>query len=59
MREGMVGQLRIGAIPVTLPIISLLTAPFAKRHGRTDIVVTSQTPSKSNATSMSSAWMLA
>jgi DNA-binding transcriptional LysR family regulator len=43
MREGMVGQLRIGAIPVTLPIISLLTAPFAKRHDRTDIVVTSQT----------------
>jgi DNA-binding transcriptional LysR family regulator len=43
MREGMVGQLRIGAIPVTLPIISLLTAPFAKRHGRTEIVVTSQT----------------
>jgi DNA-binding transcriptional LysR family regulator len=43
MREGMVGQLRIGAIPVTLPVVSLLTAPFAKRHGRTDIVVTSQT----------------
>jgi DNA-binding transcriptional LysR family regulator len=43
MREGMVGQLRIGAIPVTLPIISLLTAPFAKRHDRTDIVVRSQT----------------
>ena len=42
MREGMVGQLRIGAIPVTLPIISLLTAPFAKHHARTDIVVTSQ-----------------
>lgn len=41
MREGMVGQLRIGAIPVTLPIISLLTTPFAKRHERTDIVVTS------------------
>jgi len=43
MRDGMVGQLRIGAIPVTLPIISLLTAPFAKRHERTSIVVTSQT----------------
>jgi DNA-binding transcriptional LysR family regulator len=43
MREGMVGQLKIGAIPVTLPIISLLTAPFAKRHERTNIVVTSQT----------------
>ncbi len=43
MREGMVGQLRIGAIPVTLPIVSLLTAPFAGRHSRTDIVVTSLT----------------
>src|SRR5258707_443458 len=41
MREGLVGQLRIGAIPVTLPIVSLLTAPFAKRHERTDILVTS------------------
>lgn len=43
MREGMVGQLRIGAIPVSLPIISLLTAPFARRHRRTNVVVTSQT----------------
>ena len=43
MRDGMVGQLRIGAIPVTLPIIPLLTAPFARRHRRTDIVVSSQT----------------
>jgi DNA-binding transcriptional LysR family regulator len=41
MRDGMVGQLRIGAIPVTLPIISLLTSSFARRHARTDIVVTS------------------
>jgi DNA-binding transcriptional LysR family regulator len=43
MREGMVGQLRIGAIPVTLPIVSLVTAPFARRHPRTSIVVRSQT----------------
>jgi DNA-binding transcriptional LysR family regulator len=43
MRDGMVGQLRIGAIPVTLPILPLLTVPFAQRHQRTDIVVTSQT----------------
>lgn len=43
MREGLVGQLRIGAIPVTLPIVPLLTAPFTKRHQRTDIVVISQT----------------
>jgi DNA-binding transcriptional LysR family regulator len=39
MREGLVGQLRIGAIPVTLPIVPLLTTPFARRHGRTDIQV--------------------
>jgi DNA-binding transcriptional LysR family regulator len=32
MRTGLSGQLRIGAIPVTLPITSLLTTPFAKRH---------------------------
>ena len=41
MREGLVGQLRIGAIPVTLPIVPLLTVPFAKRHERTDIQVIS------------------
>jgi DNA-binding transcriptional LysR family regulator len=43
MREGIVGQLKIGAIPVTLPFVPLLTVPFARRHQRTDIVVTSQT----------------
>jgi DNA-binding transcriptional LysR family regulator len=43
MREGLVGRLRIGAIPVTLPIVSLLTTPFIERHGRTTIVVRSQT----------------
>ncbi len=43
MREGLVGQLRIGAIPVTLPIVPLLTTPFARRHGRTDIQVVSLT----------------
>jgi DNA-binding transcriptional LysR family regulator len=47
MREGMVGRVKIGAIPVTLPIVSLLTAPFAKRHPRrADIIVTSQTSIK-------------
>src|SRR6202040_3462690 len=29
MWEGLVGQLRIGAIPVTLPVVPLLTGPFA------------------------------
>jgi DNA-binding transcriptional LysR family regulator len=43
MREGLAGRLRIGAIPVTLPIVPLLTAPFARRHQRTDIQVTSLT----------------
>jgi DNA-binding transcriptional LysR family regulator len=43
MRAGLVGQLRIGAIPVTLPIVSLLTTPFIERHDRTTIIVTSQT----------------
>ena len=43
MREGLVGRLRIGAIPVTLPIVSLLTTPFIERHARTSIVVSSQT----------------
>ncbi len=43
MREGLVGQLRIGAIPVTLPIVPLLTTPFVRRHGRTDIQVVSLT----------------
>jgi DNA-binding transcriptional LysR family regulator len=43
IREGPLGQLRIGAIPVTLPIVPLLTAPFTERHQRTDIVVISQT----------------
>jgi DNA-binding transcriptional LysR family regulator len=43
LREGMVGRLRIGAIPVVLPVISLLTEPFAKRYDRTSIAVTSHT----------------
>jgi DNA-binding transcriptional LysR family regulator len=41
MREGLVGRLRIGAIPVTLPVLPLLTGPFAKHHERTDIQVVS------------------
>ncbi len=41
MRRGLGGQLKIGAIPVTLPIISLLTTPFAKRHPHTTTVIRS------------------
>jgi len=43
MREGLTGVLRIGAIPVTLPVIALLTTPFAQQHQRVRIVITSQT----------------
>ena len=41
MRKGLAGRLKIGAIPVTLPIISLLTTPFAKSHPHTTIVIRS------------------
>jgi DNA-binding transcriptional LysR family regulator len=43
MRTGLSGQLRIGAIPVTLPGVSLLTTPFAKRHQRVRAVIRSLT----------------
>jgi DNA-binding transcriptional LysR family regulator len=43
MRQGLAGHLRIGGIPVTLPIISLLTTPFAARHPQVRLSVTSLT----------------
>ncbi len=43
MRRGLTGYLKIGAIPVTLPIISLLTTPFAKHHPHTHTVIRSLT----------------
>src|ERR1700684_3401803 len=43
MRRGLTGYLKIGAIPVTLPIISLLTTPFAKRHPHAHTVIRSLT----------------
>ncbi len=35
LREGLTGQLRIGAIPVSLPALALLTAPFGAIHSKT------------------------
>jgi len=43
LHEGLVGQVRIGAIPVALPALGLLTARFAARHSRAQIEVVSQT----------------
>ncbi len=43
LREGLAGQLRIGAIPVSLPALALLTAPFSTIHSKTRFQVISQT----------------
>jgi DNA-binding transcriptional LysR family regulator len=43
MQGGLVGRLQIGAIPVALPTLPLLTRAFAERHPLTNIVVISQT----------------
>lgn len=43
LREGLEGQIRIGAIPVSLPSVAILTAAFAARHPRTRFQVTSHT----------------
>src|SRR5882672_2374852 len=37
MKAGLTGRLRIGAIPVTLPIVSLLTGPFAQQFPQVTI----------------------
>lgn len=41
LRAGLVGRLRIGAIPVALPTVSQLTAPFAGRHPQVSITIMS------------------
>jgi DNA-binding transcriptional LysR family regulator len=41
MRQGLVGQLRIGVVPSALPIISLITAPFAGAHPKVMISIRS------------------
>ena len=41
--HGLVGRLRMGAIPTMLPLISLLTTPFAAQHPRVTLTVLSLT----------------
>jgi len=43
LREGLAGQLRIGAIPVSLPALALLTVPFGAIQSKTRFQITSQT----------------
>ena len=41
LREGLIGRLRIGAIPTVLPAMALVTTPFAGRHPKVTITVLS------------------
>jgi DNA-binding transcriptional LysR family regulator len=43
MRHGLTGHLRIGGIPVALPVLPLLTTPFAARHPRVRLTISSLT----------------
>src|SRR3984893_13447177 len=43
LRDGLEGRIRIGAVPVSLPAVALLTGPFAAKHPRTRFEVISQT----------------
>jgi DNA-binding transcriptional LysR family regulator len=43
MRRGLTGHLRVGGIPVALPVLPLLTTPFAARHPRVRLTVMSLT----------------
>ncbi len=43
LREGLVGRLRIGAIPVTLPMMDLITRPFTQSHPGVSVSIISLT----------------
>lgn len=43
LRGGLVGRLRIGAIPVTLPMLAHLTEPFTTRHPGVTLTILSLT----------------
>jgi DNA-binding transcriptional LysR family regulator len=43
MKKGLTGRLRIGAVPSALPVVSLVTGPFARRHPLVTISVLSMT----------------
>ncbi len=41
MRDGLVGRLRLGAIPTSLPVITLITKPLREHHPALDISIVS------------------
>ena len=53
-RRSLIGHLKIGAIPVTPPIVSLLTTPFNKRHPHTTVIIRSLTSIEIQGVSMTS-----
>lgn len=42
LKGGLIGRLRLGAIPTTLPVVSLITGPFHARHPLVTIAVLSR-----------------
>lgn len=43
LRQGLTGQLRLGVIPVALPVVALLTTPFNQAHPAVTLTITSKT----------------
>jgi DNA-binding transcriptional LysR family regulator len=44
LRDGLAGRLSIGAVPVSLPVTALVTAPFAQRHPHVQLRLTAHSP---------------
>jgi DNA-binding transcriptional LysR family regulator len=43
LRQGLIGHLRIGIVPSALPVIPMITAPFARVHPKVTISIRSMT----------------
>ena len=43
LRQGLTGQLRLGVIPVALPVVALLTTPFNQAHPAVTLTIASKT----------------
>jgi DNA-binding transcriptional LysR family regulator len=43
LRQGLTGQLRLGVIPVALPVVALLTTPFNRAHPAVTLTIASRT----------------
>jgi len=43
LREGLIGQLRVGVVPSALPVMPLITGPFLQIHPRVNVSIWSMT----------------